>query len=112
MIDDTPVCTPEDDEALRADGSYPSGLTAIGWGWALILAQLMPDRADAILERGRAFGESRAVCNVHWYSDVVAGRIVGSAAVAPASGRRGVHRGNEKCRCGNRSTRIGRAVDR
>ena len=32
MINDTPICTPEDEEALRGDGSYPSGHTAIGWG--------------------------------------------------------------------------------
>jgi len=82
MVNDTPVCTPEDEEALRADGSYPSGHTAIGWGWALILSELVPDHAEALLARGLAFGESRTVCNVHWYSDVVAGRIVGAAAVA------------------------------
>ena len=38
--------------------------------------------ADAILARGRAFGESRVVCNVHWHSDVVAGRFMGAATVA------------------------------
>lgn len=82
MISNTPVCTPKDEEALRKDGSYPSGHTAIGWGWALILTELAPDRAEEILARGRAFGESRTVCNAHWYSDVVAGRLVGAAAVA------------------------------
>ena len=82
MVTETPVCTPEDEDALRKDGSYPSGHTAIGWGWALILTELAPDRAEEILARGRAFGESRNVCNAHWYSDVVAGRLVGAAAVA------------------------------
>jgi len=82
MASDTPICTPQDEEALREDGSYPSGHTAIGWGWALILTELAPDRAEALLARGRAFGESRNVCNVHWYSDVVAGRLVGAGAVA------------------------------
>jgi hypothetical protein len=82
MISNTPVCTPKDEEALRKDGSYPSGHKAIGWGWALILTELAPDRAEEILIRGRAFGESRNVCNAHWYSDVVAGRLVGAAAVA------------------------------
>src|SRR5210317_1192508 len=76
------TCTPEDEEALRKDGSYPSGHTSIGWGWALILTELSPDRAEAILARGRSFGESRNVCNAHWYTDVVAGRLVGAAAVA------------------------------
>ncbi len=82
MVSGPPICTPEDEAVLRKDGSYPSDHTAIGWGWALILTELTPDRAEEILAPGRAFGESRNVCNVHWYSDVVAGRIVGAAAVA------------------------------
>ena len=82
MVTETPVCTPKDEEALRHDGSYPSGHTAIGWGWALLLTELAPDRATELLARGRAFGESRNVCNAHWFTDVVAGRLVGSAAVA------------------------------
>jgi acid phosphatase (class A) len=82
MVRGETTCTPQDEDALRKDGSYPSGHTAIGWGWALILTELAPDRADAILARGRSFGESRNVCNAHWYSDVVAGRLTGAAAVA------------------------------
>jgi len=81
-INNAPICTPEDEKTLRHDGSYPSGHTALGWAWALILAELAPDKTDAILARGLAFGESRIICNVHWNSDVVAGRIMGSAAVA------------------------------
>ena len=77
-----PTCTPEEEEDLRKDGSYPSGHTAIGWAWALILCEIAPERADAILARGRAFGESRNICNVHWHSDVVEGRFMGAAAVA------------------------------
>ena len=82
MLNGEPVCTPEEEEGLRKDGSYPSGHTAIGWAWALILTEIAPNRADAILARGRAFGESRNICNVHWHSDVVEGRFIGSAAVA------------------------------
>jgi len=82
MVRGESVCTPKDEKALRKDGSYPSGHTAIGWGWALILTELAPDRAEELLARGRSFGESRNVCNAHWYSDVVAGRLVGAAAVA------------------------------
>ena len=82
MVNEQPICTPEEAEALRENGSYPSGHTAIGWGWALILSELVPDRAEALLNRGRAYGESRNVCNVHWRSDVDAGRLVGAAAVA------------------------------
>jgi acid phosphatase (class A) len=73
-------------ELLRGDPSYPSGHTAIGWAWALILTSLAPERADEILARGMAYGESRAFCNVHWPSDVAAGRIIGAAAVAVLHG--------------------------
>jgi acid phosphatase (class A) len=82
MINGEPVCTPEEEELLRKDGSYPSGHTALGWAWALILTEIAPDRADAILARGRAFGESRNICNAHWHSDVAEGRFMGAATVA------------------------------
>lgn len=82
MVNDTPICTPDDEEVLRKDGSYPSGHTAIGWAWALILTELFPDQTDEILQRGKEFGISRNVCNVHWHSDVEAGRTMGSVTVA------------------------------
>jgi acid phosphatase (class A) len=75
-------CTPEDEARLSDNGSYPSGHTSIGWAWALILAEIAPERADAILSRGYAFGQSRVICGVHWQSDVHAGRVIGAAVVA------------------------------
>jgi acid phosphatase (class A) len=59
VVTSTPTCTPDQEALLRNDGSYPSGHTAIGWGWALILAEAAPDRQNEILARGRAFGQSR-----------------------------------------------------
>lgn len=82
MVNNGPICTPHEEAALRKDGSYPSGHSAIGWGWALILTQVAPDKADALLARGRAFGQSRVVCNVHWTSDTEEGRMMSSATVA------------------------------
>lgn len=76
------ICTPESKERLERDGSYPSGHNAIGWGWALILAEISPEQTDALLVRGRNYGESRNVCNVHWHSDVMQGRLVGAGMVA------------------------------
>jgi acid phosphatase (class A) len=81
-VNGSPPCTPELDGALRADGSYPSGHSAIGWGWALALAEAAPDRADQVLARGRAFGQSRVVCNVHWLSDAEEGRVMAAGVVA------------------------------
>lgn len=82
MENGAPICTPEDEEKLRTDGSYPSGHTAVGWAWALILSELAPDRTDALLARGIQFGESRIICNVHWRNDVTTGRLMGASAVA------------------------------
>jgi acid phosphatase (class A) len=82
MMDDQPTCQSSADESLRSNGSYPSGHTSIGWAWALALAEIAPDHAETILERGRAFGDSRIVCNVHWASDVTGGRTIASAIIA------------------------------
>lgn len=76
------VCTPQDDARLRTSAAYPSGHTAIGWTWALTLVAVAPERADPLLQRGRSFAESRLVCNVHWYSDIVQGQLVGAATFA------------------------------
>ena len=87
-----PMCTPDQEESLMESGSYPSGHTTLGWMWALILAEIAPERVNTILSQGLAFGESRVVCNVHWESDVVEGRILGTASLpgctpTPHSGR-------------------------
>jgi acid phosphatase (class A) len=78
-----PTCTPTDEVRLAGDDdSYPSGHAGIGWAWALVLTQVAPDHADALLARGRAFAQSRGICGVHWKSDIEAGRLVGTATVA------------------------------
>jgi len=82
MLDDQPICRPEDESFLRANGSFPSGHASFGWAWALVLAEISPDHGEAVLKRGRAFGESRVVCNVHWESDVIEGQLMGTATVA------------------------------
>ena len=82
LVNKAPICTPQDQEALTTDGSYPSGHSAIGWGWALVLSQLLPERSEAILARGQEYARSRRVCNVHWLSDTQAGMAVGAAVFA------------------------------
>lgn len=74
-------CIP-DDARLRASYSYPTGHGALGFGWALVLAELLPSRADAIIDRGRDFGWSRIVCGVHYPSDLSAAHVVAAAAIA------------------------------
>lgn len=69
-------------EALAASGSFPSGHAAGGWVWGLVLAELVPSRADALIQRGRDYGDSRVICGFHYPTDVEAGRTIGTAALA------------------------------
>jgi acid phosphatase (class A) len=62
--------------------SYPSGHSTYGWLTGLVMAEVAPDHATAILARARSFGESRVVCGVHYESDVQAGRAAASGVFA------------------------------
>ncbi len=79
MVNNQPTCDPSKEAHLRTSGAYPSGHSAVGWAWALILSEISPEQSDAILARGRAFAQSRAVCNVHWQSDIINGSVIGAA---------------------------------
>jgi acid phosphatase (class A) len=82
-IDDGNICRPR--EELGNTYDYPSGHTTAGWTWALVLAQIAPNRASEILARGRAIGESRVVCGVHNASAVEGGRYTAEAVMALTS---------------------------
>jgi acid phosphatase (class A) len=77
-----PTLVPEDEEALRTNGSYPSGHTLLGWGMALILAEINPDAQDTILSMGYEWGQSRVIAGFHWQSDVDASRMLTAAVIA------------------------------
>jgi acid phosphatase (class A) len=79
---DDSSCTPQSEAVLRRDGSYPSGHASIGWTWALLLAEVAPERSDALLARGLSFGQSRVICGAHWQSDVSEGRVMGAGTLA------------------------------
>lgn len=82
VVHEEATCRADQEAILRGDGSYPSGHTAAGWGWALVFSQINPERSNELFRRGLAFGQSRVICNAHWQSDVDAGRIMGAATVA------------------------------
>lgn len=77
-----PTIAPSDEEVLRHNGSYPSGHTILGWSAALLLTEINPDNADTLMARGYIYGQSRVIAGYHWQSDVDAGRLVASAAIA------------------------------
>ncbi|HXR95108.1 MAG TPA: phosphatase PAP2 family protein [Rhizomicrobium sp.] len=61
-----------------AKTSYPSGHATLAFSTGVVLAALMPDKAQAILERAREYAENRLVCGMHFRSDIVAGQELGS----------------------------------
>jgi acid phosphatase (class A) len=79
-------------EGLEKSFDYPSGHASAGFIQGLILAQLAPDRAQQLLARGRAYGESRVVCGVHNLSAVEAGRTNGASVFAALQGNAGYQR--------------------
>lgn len=83
LIDEGRTCQPA---AQLRSFDYPSGHTTLGWTWATLLAWAVPERATAILTRGRAYGESRIVCGVHNASAVEAGRLSATATFDAIAG--------------------------
>jgi acid phosphatase (class A) len=79
-------------ERLTKSPSYPSGHAGFGWGHALVLAAMVPEKTDAILARGRAYGDSRMVCGVHYPSDIAAGRMTAAAVLARLESDPAYHR--------------------
>jgi acid phosphatase (class A) len=85
LVEKAPLCIVPSEELTRG-GAYPSGHAAAGWLYALLLAEAAPDHTAAILGRGRAYGESRVVCGVHYLSDIEGGRTLATALVAALNG--------------------------
>lgn len=66
---------------LKPQESYPSGHSTNGYTAALILAEVMPDRRQALLARGIRYGNNRVVCGVHHPSDVLEGEVLATSYV-------------------------------
>ncbi|HYF22706.1 MAG TPA: phosphatase PAP2 family protein [Caulobacteraceae bacterium] len=79
----TPLCLdiPADVRA-KASTAYPSGHSAGGFLWGLILSELAPDRTDAVMARARDLSHSRLVCRLHYPSDLEAGHMTAAALYA------------------------------
>lgn len=59
--------------------SYPSGHTTMAYSMGVVLARLVPQKADAILARAADYAENRVICAVHYRSDIIAGQALGTA---------------------------------
>ncbi len=60
---------------------YPSGHSTRGTVYALLLAELFPEKTDAILAVGRDIGWDRVLIGKHFLSDIQAGHVLGQAIV-------------------------------
>ena len=81
-----PTLIPEHEEKLRKNGSYPSGHTVRAWIFAMVLVEINPDVADAVLKYAYEWGQSRVIAGYHWQSDVDASKVIVSAGFARIHG--------------------------
>lgn len=73
----------KDNKPYSADGgSFPSGHTNTGYTDALLMAEMIPERFDSLVERGARYGYSRIVLGVHYPLDVMGSRMVAQRKVA------------------------------
>ncbi|MBR0165900.1 MAG: phosphatase PAP2 family protein [Prevotella sp.] len=75
-------------DANAGANSSPSATTAAGWAAALVFAEMWPPLQDDILRLGFLFGEDLVVSGSNYQSDVNAGYLCGSAAIAQAHNSR------------------------
>jgi acid phosphatase (class A) len=64
---------------LPKGSSYPSGTSTVGYLTAIVLANMVPEKAAALFARGREAGYNRLVLGVHYPTDVEAGRLLATA---------------------------------
>ena len=66
-------------------GSYPSGHATCGYIWAIILADMIPEKRDELIVRGIRYGQNRVVGGVHYPTDAEAGRLSGAVIAVALS---------------------------
>ena len=76
------MSNPEKEKAAneRAHSSYPSGHATFGTVCAILLAEMVPEKREALFARNRDYDHSRMVVGAHFPTDLEAGRIVGTLA--------------------------------
>ena len=81
QVGEPPLVT-DVDSAFTAMSSYPSLTATLGWGTALLLTEIIPEKKDQILRRGFELGRSGVITGTEYASDVQAGRTLACAVVA------------------------------
>ena len=71
----TPCLPPKNFDINASD---PSGHTSMAFSSAVILADLLPDYAPAIMRRAEQYGRNRIICGAHHPFDVRSGQVLGT----------------------------------
>jgi acid phosphatase (class A) len=61
--------------------SYPSGHSTRGTVYSMLIAELFPDKREAVLQIGRDIGWDRVLIGKHYPTDIYAGRVLAKAIV-------------------------------
>jgi acid phosphatase (class A) len=74
-------CKPAE-KSPGASYSYPSNAANAAMTAAILLADMVPEKREALFARAWEFGENRVILGVHFPSDIEAGRMIASAMIA------------------------------
>lgn len=61
-----------------ASASFPSGAATFAYTMAILLADMVPEKAPAIFARAGQYAHNRVVAGVHYPTDIEGGRIAGA----------------------------------
>lgn len=67
---------------LSKSGSYPSGHATVGTLMGIVLAEMVPEKKAAIMDRAWEYAHNREIGGIHYRSDIEAGRIAGTVIAA------------------------------
>ena len=72
----------EEYSIYETSSSYPSISATLGWGVALVMTELCPERQNELLKYGYDYGYSRVIGGYNYASDVQAGRLLAACNLA------------------------------
>ena len=75
---DPTIVSCEGGDGRKPTRGYPSGHSGLGYSVGWTLAQLMPDRAGAILARAKDYAVSREICGEHFEFDTEGSHVIGT----------------------------------
>ena len=83
---------------VPATAAYPSGHVTRAFTWALVLAEIFPDKREELLARAHRAGWGRVLAGIHFPTDLVGGRLLAEAVVAELKKSAAFRAAVEKCR--------------